>query len=60
MSTKNKSYILSYCIKTGQSFKDGWEVHEDLESARSEYEALLERDDLYSACISEGIIGTDI
>jgi len=59
-----KTYILAYTIRDTSNdvwtYEDGWEVHEDLESAQKEYQLLLEREDLYSACIAEGIEGTDI
>lgn len=53
-------YVLAYTIKVDGKYLDRYEVHEDYESAKLEYDELLEQDNLYTASISQAITGTDI
>lgn len=55
-----KPVILAYTIRCGKKYVDRYEVHEDYETALEEYKQLLEQDNLYTASISQAIMGTDI
>ncbi len=56
----HKSYILAYTIREGETYTDRYEVFDSIDTARTEYRAILQQDNLYTASISLGIEGTDI
>ena len=57
VKNKNKPPTVhhGYCRK----IKDTWTSHEEIETARVQYNDYLKRDDLYSASICKVIVSTD-